>query len=61
MNIICSLLTSLSKEEDGQDLVEYSLLLAFLALSSTALLSGIGTTIKSVWTHINSGVMSAAS
>jgi pilus assembly protein Flp/PilA len=48
------------QEEEGQDLVEYSLLLAFIALAAIALLSSAGTSIKTIWTGINSQLTSAA-
>jgi Flp pilus assembly pilin Flp len=56
-----SLLMLLREEEDGQDLVEYSLLLAFIALAAIALLSAAGTSVTSIWTSINSGLTNAAS
>jgi Flp pilus assembly pilin Flp len=56
-----SLLVLLRDEEDGQDLVEYSLLLAFIALAAIALLSAAGTSVTSIWTGINTGLTSAAS
>jgi Flp pilus assembly pilin Flp len=55
------LLMLLREEEDGQDLVEYSLLLAFIALAAIALLSAAGTSVTSIWTSINSGLTNAAS
>jgi Flp pilus assembly pilin Flp len=48
------------REEGGQDLVEYSLLLAFIALAAIALLSSAGTSIKTIWTGINTQLTSAA-
>ena len=38
-----SILKAFLQEEDGQDLVEYSLLLAFIALAAIALLSSATT------------------
>ena len=55
------LLVLLRDEEDGQDMVEYSLLLAFIALAAIALLSAAGTSVTSIWTSINTGLTSAAS
>jgi Flp pilus assembly pilin Flp len=55
------LLLLLRDEEDGQDLVEYSLLLAFIALAAMPLLSAAGTSVTSIWTSINTGLTSAAS
>ena len=49
------------REEEGQDLVEYSLLLAFVALAAVALLSGVGKNIEKIWTSINAQVSNAAS
>lgn len=48
------------KEEDGQDLVEYSLLLAFIALAAVALLGGVQGSIKNMWSNINSTMVSAS-
>jgi Flp pilus assembly pilin Flp len=44
--------------EEGQDMVEYSLLLAFIALAAVGLLSGIKTQITGLWTTINSTLAS---
>jgi Flp pilus assembly pilin Flp len=52
---------ALLQEEEGQDLVEYSLLLAFIALAAIALLSAAGNSVKSIWTSINTNLTSAAS
>ncbi len=60
MKVIYSALNGLWKEEAGQDLVEYSLLLAFVALGSVGLLSGAKTSINGIWTHINTSLTSAA-
>lgn len=59
--MITSALQAFWQEEDGQDLVEYSLLLAFIALAAVALLSGVGGSINKIWTSISTQVSSAAS
>jgi Flp pilus assembly pilin Flp len=41
------------KEESGQDLVEYTLLLAFVALASAALFLQAGSSINGIWTNAN--------
>ena len=46
-------------DEQGQDLVEYSLLLAFVALASAALFIGAGTQIAGIWSLANSNLTSA--
>jgi pilus assembly protein Flp/PilA len=58
--MITSALQAFWQEEDGQDLVEYSLLLAFIALAAVALLSGVGGNVNKIWTTINSSIGSAA-
>jgi Flp pilus assembly pilin Flp len=59
--MINSALTAFWKEEDGQDLVEYSLLLAFIALSAIALLSGIKPKLSTLWGMINTQLTNATS
>jgi Flp pilus assembly pilin Flp len=51
---------SLWREEDGQDLVEYSLLLGFIAVGSMAALGGAQTSITSLWNAINKNLSTAA-
>jgi Flp pilus assembly pilin Flp len=41
------------REEGGQDLVEYTLLLAFVCLASAALFIGAGKSMANVWTDTN--------
>jgi len=47
------------QEEDGQDLVEYSLLLAFIALAAVALLSSVKGQITTLWSDISNALTSA--
>jgi Flp pilus assembly pilin Flp len=58
--VIISNLKAFWQEEDGQDMVEYSLLLAFIALAAVALLTGIQGNVKSVWTAISNAMTDAA-
>ncbi|HEY7210780.1 MAG TPA: Flp family type IVb pilin [Bryobacteraceae bacterium] len=51
---------SFFKEEDGQDLVEYSLLLAFIALAAVAVLGQVKTQISGVWSKVNSKLANAS-
>jgi Flp pilus assembly pilin Flp len=52
-------LRSFWKDEQGQDLIEYSLLMAFVALASAALFIGTGSTIKGIWSTSNSQLVAA--
>jgi Flp pilus assembly pilin Flp len=46
-------------EEQGQDLIEYTLLMAFIALASAALFLGTGTSLKGIWTTTNTAMGNA--
>jgi len=46
-------------DDQGQDLIEYTLLMAFVALASAALFLGAGGNISGVWTSGN-GQLSTA-
>jgi Flp pilus assembly pilin Flp len=47
------------RDEQGQDLVEYTLLLAFVALASAALFIGAGAQVSGIWTTANSRLVAA--
>ena len=47
-------------EDNGQDLIEYSLLIAFVVLASAAIFKGAGTSISGVWTVANTRLANAA-
>ncbi len=46
-------------DETGQDLIEYTLLMAFVALASAALFIGAGGSIQGIWTATNSQLSAA--
>ena len=46
-------------EESGQDLIEYSLLLAFVALASAGLFIGAGNAVQGIWSVVNSQLAAA--
>jgi Flp pilus assembly pilin Flp len=47
------------KDESGQDLIEYTLLLAFVALASAALFIGAGGSVQGIWSITNSQLIAA--
>jgi Flp pilus assembly pilin Flp len=47
------------RDESGQDLVEYSLLLAFVCLSGAAMFIGMGRNVNGIWSIVNSRLASA--
>jgi len=46
-------------DDEGQDLIEYTLLLAFVALASAALFIGAGGSIQGIWSTTNSQLVAA--
>jgi Flp pilus assembly pilin Flp len=54
------LVSQLFRDEQGQDLIEYTLLLAFVALASAALFISSGESVKGIWGNANTNLDSAA-
>jgi len=52
-------LARILQDEQGQDLVEYSLLLAFVCLVGAAMFIGMGQTTSGLWTTVNSRLAAA--
>ena len=47
-------------EESGQDLIEYTLLLAFVALASASIFVGAGNSINTIWQTGSNSLSNAA-
>ena len=47
------------RDEQGQDLIEYTLLLAFVCLASAALFISAGGSVAGIWTSANSQLAAA--
>jgi Flp pilus assembly pilin Flp len=47
-------------DETGQDLIEYTLLMAFVALSSAALFGSAGSSVSRIWSASNTTLSTAA-
>lgn len=56
-----SILKQLWQQEDGQDLTEYVLLLAFIALTTAALVVAPMSSINQIWVTGNNDLSAAAS
>ena len=54
-----NLLKNFWNDEQGQDLIEYTLLMAFVALASAALFINAGSSINGIWTTGNSRLTAA--
>jgi Flp pilus assembly pilin Flp len=48
------------KEEEGQDLIEYTLLMAFIALASAAIFVNAGKSVSSIWIQASNQLSNAA-
>ncbi len=59
-----SILNNFLREESGQDLIEYTLLLAFIALASASLFLNAGNSVNSIWqagsTQLSNAAVSAS-
>lgn len=54
-----NILKTFMQDDQGQDLIEYTLLLAFVALASAAVFIGAGTSITGIWTAANTRLANA--
>lgn len=59
--MIQSALQAFCTDEDGQDVVEYTLLLSFLVLGAVGLLSDCKPALRSLWTRTDTALLSAVS
>ena len=57
--MITSALKVFWQEEDGQDMVEYALLLAFIALAAVALLTSVKSNVSTLWQDISNALVDA--
>jgi len=55
------LLLNLWREEEGQDLIEYSLLITFIAIATAAMVGSGQNAIRAIWTTSNSQIQAANS
>ncbi len=53
------LLRNFIRDEQGQDMVEYVLLLAFVAMAAAALFTMAGSQITAIWSKANSELVAA--
>jgi Flp pilus assembly pilin Flp len=47
------------REERGQDMVEYALVVGIIALGATATMETIGTSVVAMWTKVNTELTTA--
>jgi len=51
---VLNLISKLVKDESGQDLAEYAIALAVIAVGVGLVVSTLGNTVKGMWTNANS-------
>ena len=56
-----NLIARFVREEEGQDIIEYALLAAFISISGYLILSSIGTNVNSIYSKVQSATASASS
>jgi pilus assembly protein Flp/PilA len=54
-----NLLIRLWKEEEGQDITEYALLLVLIALGSVAMVTAVGAKVNTIFTNANTALTTA--
>ena len=54
-----TMLKNFLRDEQGQDIVEYTLLLAAIALAGAATFIGMGKVVSGIWSIANNRLMSA--
>lgn len=54
-----NVMKGLWQDDQGQDLIEYTLLMAFVALASAALFMSTGSSISAIWSTSNSQLSTA--
>jgi Flp pilus assembly pilin Flp len=54
------LMQNFLREETGQDLIEYTLLMAFIALASASIFLNAGVSVNSVWQSASKQLSNAA-
>jgi pilus assembly protein Flp/PilA len=60
MNLITYLRARFLRDDSGQDLLEYALLVALIALVCVAVITSTGTNVQSIFTKISSELGKAA-
>lgn len=59
-NIFLNLLVlsrALKDSEEGQDMVEYALVVCLLSLAATTAISGVGTAVVNLYSNISTGIV----
>jgi Flp pilus assembly pilin Flp len=55
-----NMIMNFAKDEQGQDLIEYTLLMAFIALASAAIFVNAGASVNTIWKSASTQLANAA-
>ena len=55
-----SLINRFVREEEGQDIIEYALLAAFISVVAWLIIEGIGTDVENIYTDVQAATTDAA-
>ena len=59
MNAIITLVNRIAREDEGQDMVEYALVLGVIAIAGITAIIALGPKIADLWSDANTGVPAA--
>ena len=59
MTALVNFINSVARKDEGQDLLEYALLVALIALVSVGVITSAGTGVKSIFTDISAELTKA--
>jgi pilus assembly protein Flp/PilA len=59
MEAIVRLFTRICREEDGQDMVEYALILGLISVIAVVAVTATGTAVNSIWEAVEDAVTGA--
>ena len=59
MKILLAFASRFLRDEQGQDLIEYTLLMAFVALASASIFLSAGGSVQGIWSQTSSQLVAA--
>jgi pilus assembly protein Flp/PilA len=60
MELIKHLIDQLARDEDGQDMVEYALILGLISIIAVVAVTATGVSVRTIWTNVQTAVAAAA-
>jgi pilus assembly protein Flp/PilA len=60
MELIKHLIDQLARDEDGQDMVEYALIMGLISIIAVVAVTATGVSVRTIWTNVQTAVAAAA-